>query len=109
MDGIELNESTSSHQDFNQLETSTGINSLNSNSIISNSKKTIKREINNDFDGLSGTEHSITIEKDENICPENYLFNRMDKASYYQRIGNMHAFWFDKEGIPKIVIGPHCK
>lgn len=26
----------------------------------------------------------------------------------YEKIGSTYAFWFDKEGDPLIVIGPHC-
>ncbi len=26
----------------------------------------------------------------------------------YKKIGNTFAFWYNKEGDPKIVIGPHC-
>ena len=31
------------------------------------------------------------------------------KKDHYYYKGNVHMFFYDKDGIPRIVIGPHCK
>jgi len=27
----------------------------------------------------------------------------------YKKLGNTYSFWYNKDGVPLIVIGPHCK
>ena len=31
------------------------------------------------------------------------------KKDHYYHKGNVHMFFYNKDGIPRIVIGPHCK
>lgn len=31
------------------------------------------------------------------------------KKDHYYHKGNAHMFFYDKDGMPRIVIGPHCK
>lgn len=63
-----------------------------------------------DFVDLSDgteTESGISVEKDEIISRENFIFNRPKNASYC-KIGNTYALWFNRNDEPRIVIGPHC-
>jgi hypothetical protein len=49
----------------------------------------------------------LKIEK-EDIINREVFFNTQVKRKT-RRIGNTWAFMFDKNGDPRIVIGPHCK
>jgi hypothetical protein len=46
------------------------------------------------------------IGKDEVIGKEVFFDNQINKRS--GRIGNTWVYMYNKEGVPKIVIGPHC-
>ncbi len=48
---------------------------------------------------------NLNIEKDNVVKRDFYS----DRKSYYKKIGNTLALFFDKAGSPLIVIGPHCK
>ena len=48
----------------------------------------------------------VKDKKDINISLNNKKFKYKD---HYRNKGNIYMFLFDEDGIPKIVIGPHCK
>jgi len=37
------------------------------------------------------------------------LNKSIKKKDHYYHKGNVHMFFYDKDGMPRIVIGPHCK
>ena len=49
---------------------------------------------------------TVNDKKDINIPLKNEKFKYKD---HYRNKGNIFMFLFDEDGIPKIVIGPHCK
>lgn len=121
--------------DLNQSSISDDMNTIQNNSsyltlskikkdIIENSLNEITNENNNDnssninyhntdFIDLSDsidTESNVNIEKESNkIIRDDFVLNRKSNSKYYCKIGNTYAFWFDKNGEPRMVIGPHCK
>jgi hypothetical protein len=48
----------------------------------------------------------LKVERDEIITKE--VFFNTSTSRKPRRIGNMWAFQYDKDGEPRIVIGPHC-
>ena len=43
------------------------------------------------------------------IVSLNKNVNNIKKKNHYYNKGNIHMFLFNKESVPRIVIGPHCK
>lgn len=61
-----------------------------------------------DLSDTTETESGISVERDDVISKEMFIFNRPKNASFC-RIGNTYAMWFNERDEPRIVIGPHCK
>ena len=81
-------------------ETSSTLNLDDSNIVISNKISDEGR-----FENLD-----LRIEKDELVAKNDFNIQK----NYYKNIkmrryGNTFTFLFNKNGDPKIVIGPHCK
>jgi hypothetical protein len=49
--------------------------------------------------------NSLVIEKDTSINKDDIL---IVEGSFKVHRGYLHTFWPDKQGEPRIVIGPHC-
>jgi hypothetical protein len=49
--------------------------------------------------------YSNPIVKNTKILTPAKSFNITYK---YKRLGNTFTFWYNREGVPRIVIGPHC-
>lgn len=85
---------------------------------------TLKTEESSDVNNESFDQIDLKIEKDE-ILDRNDFYSNPNKLNKkvkipiknkkieinyrYKRLGNTFAFWYNKEGDPLILIGPHCK
>ena len=49
------------------------------------------------------------VQKNDMIVSLNKNMNNIKKKNHYYNKGNIHMFLFNKESVPRIVIGPHCK
>ena len=72
-----------------------------------NSDKSDKKLDSSFNNGIDLSERNIIVDLSKNgISALNKVIKKKDH--YYYK-GNMHMFFYDKDGIPRIVIGPHCK
>jgi hypothetical protein len=78
---------------------------INVNTTVSDESMMSTEDINLN-PNIEKQEVVVTIGK-EQFFSQIYL-TRIFKIPY-KKVGKMYAFWFDKEGVPRIVIGPHCK
>jgi hypothetical protein len=93
---LELDESNGKIENDN----SSTLNLDDSNIVISNKIPTDEQ-----FDNID-----LRIEKDELVVKNDFSIQKNDyKKIKMRRYGNTYTFLFDKNGDPKIVIGPHCK
>ena len=49
------------------------------------------------------------VQKNDMIISLNKNINNIKKKNHYYNKGNIHMFFFNKDSVPRIVIGPHCK
>jgi hypothetical protein len=81
---------------------------LNVDSNNINLNKT-KNQIHTETNSLLKDELTvIDIEKDINVSMGSTKISNQNKFEQKVRIGRMFAFWYNKYGEPRIVIGPHC-
>lgn len=87
-----------------KIETDTNSLGLNDSNILSSNKLST----DDGFDNID-----LRIEKDELVTksdfPVNNRFNNKNKKISLRRYGNTFVCFFNKNGDPLIVIGPHCK
>ena len=58
-------------------------------------------KLNSDTNIIQNTENK---EIKVSVKKEKYMYKE-----HYRDKGKVHMFLFDEDGIPKIIIGPHCK
>ena len=81
-----------------------GYSTLNSNEneIASSTEYTENNDVNEDFKDLKEQFNNSKI-------INNPLVNNESRKKIKYRKGNLHTFFYGKNGLPKIVIGPDCK
>jgi len=79
----------------------------NSTSNLDSSYSKILHE-GNTLMSYENTIMNLEIQKDDYIQKDTLVDIKSDPINNKIRIGNTFAFWYDKNGDPRIVIGPHC-
>ena len=49
------------------------------------------------------------VQKNDMTASLNKKINNIKKKNHYYNKGNIYMFLFNKDSVPRIVIGPHCK
>jgi hypothetical protein len=97
-----------------------------------NSKENEKKEVTISLHNMKTDENSILssnpeesffepidlkIDKEDIISKDDFYANptrvnkkikNIDVGYSYKRVGNTFTLWYDKQGDPRILIGPHC-
>lgn len=68
-----------------------------------------KQEENSARGSTDLTEQNMVEDVQKNDINLSLTKNKLKKKSHYYQKGNVYMFFFDKNSIPRIVIGPHCK